>query len=98
MKPDGIRMSEEVINMQEYELRQIDAWNYGDEESWVWNDSWVISRFQADPENIEATAIAEMERLGISFTVPVEVVEYGICSIEFRNAITEEPLIAAQEC
>ena len=69
----NVSMSRDKFN---YEIRQIDAWNEGDN-YWTWNESFHICNFSSSANNISRAFMRKIHALGIAFSVPVKVVFDG---------------------
>ena len=79
-----------------YEIRQIDAWNEGDN-CWAWNESFHICKFLSAADNMKRAFLRKLHDLGIAFSVPVKVVYDG--SIwELQRRDNDEPIFACIPC
>ena len=79
-----------------YEIRQIDAWNDGDN-CWTWNESFHICKFLSSADNMKRAFLRKLHNLGIAFSVPVKVVYDGsIWEVQRRD--NDEPIFACIPC
>lgn len=79
-----------------YEIRQIDAWNEGDN-CWTWNESFRICKFLSAADNMKRAFLRKLHTLGIAFSVPVKVVYDGdIWEVQRRD--NDEPIFACIPC
>lgn len=79
-----------------FEIRQIDAWNYGDDEGWIWNTSYHMGEMTTKAQDIRKAFTAWMKRhLGISFKNNRTLIEYDGDCYTIIDRKTKEPLFAA---
>ena len=79
-----------------FEIRQIDAWYYGEDEGWIWNTSYNMGEMQTKAQNERRAFTAWMKRhLGISFKNNRTLIEYDGDCYTIIDRKTKEPLFIA---
>ena len=83
------------MNNFTYEIRQIDAWNEGEDNGWTWNTSYHIGNFTTNASDHKTAFLHALKKLGI-------ICKRGKCKVEYQGDIyelqdrkTSEPLFAA---
>lgn len=79
-----------------FEIREIDALNYGEDEGWIWNTSYHMGEMTTKAQDIKKAFTAWMKRhLGISFKNNRTLIEYDGDCYTIIDRKTKEPLFAA---
>ena len=79
-----------------FEIRQIDALNYGEDEGWIWNTSYNMGEMVTKAKDEKKAFTAWMKRhLGISFKSNRTLIEYDGDVYTIIDRKTKEPLFAA---
>ena len=79
-----------------FEIRQIDALNYGEDEGWIWNTSYNMGEMVTKAKDEKKAFTAWMKRhLGISFKPNRTLIEYDGDVYTIIDRKTKEPLFAA---
>ena len=79
-----------------FEIRQIEAWNYGKEEGWIFNQTWRIGDMATDAENIPKAFTAWLKRHArIVFKLNRTLIEYDGDCYTIIDRKTKEPLFIA---
>ena len=79
-----------------FEIREIDALNYGEDEGWIWNTSYHIGEMTTKAKDEKKAFTAWMKRhLGISFKPNRTLIEYDGDVYTIIDRKTKEPLFAA---
>lgn len=79
-----------------FEIRQLDAWNYGEDEGWVLNTSYNMGEMVTKAKDERKAFTAWMKRhLGISFKPNRTLIEYDGDCYTIIDRKTKEPLFAA---
>lgn len=80
----------------QFEIREIDAWNYGEEEGWIWNTSYHMGDMVTKAKDEKKAFTAWMKRhLGITFKPNRTLIEYDGDCYTIIDRKTKEPLFAA---
>lgn len=93
--------SEEETTMKntskiKFEIREIDAWNYGEDEGWIWNTSYHMGVMVTKAKDEKKAFTAWMKHhLGISFKPNRTLIEYDGDVYTIIDRKTKEPLFAA---
>lgn len=81
---------------ESFEIRQIDAWYYGQDEGWIWNTSYNMGEMQTKAQNERRAFTAWLKRhLGISFKNNRTLIEYDGDCYTIIDRKTKEPLFIA---
>jgi len=79
-----------------FEIRQIDALNYGEDEGWIWNTSYNMGEMVTKAKDERKAFTAWMKRhLGITFKPNRTLIEYDGDVYTIIDRKTKEPLFAA---
>ena len=78
--------------MIKWEIRQIDAWNYGD--GWVWNDSIPVGSFESGTMDAPEKFLAALAALGVTIDLQDYNIE-DVCDVLEIQANNGEPIFAA---
>lgn len=78
-----------------FEIRQIEAWNYGKEEGWIFNQTWHTGEMSTRAENINRAFTAWLKRHGIVFKLNRTLIEYDGDCYTIIDRKTKEPLFIA---
>ena len=79
-----------------FEIRQIDAWYYGEDEGWIWNTSYLMGEMQTKAQNERRAFTAWLKRhLGISFKNNRTLIEHDGDCYTIIDRKTKEPLFIA---
>ena len=79
-----------------FEIREIDAWNYGEEEGWIWNTSYNMGEMVTNAKDEKKAFTAWMKHhLGISFKPNRTLIEYEGDCYTIIDRKTKEPLFIA---
>lgn len=80
-------------NKIEFEIRQIEAWNYDGD--WTFNDSWHICNFETKAMDIKRAFIRVLNSKGISFKLNRTLIEYDGDCYTVVDRKSKEPLFIA---
>ena len=79
-----------------FEIREIDAWNYGEEEGWIWNTSYHMGDMVTSAKNEKRAFTGWMKKhAGITFKPNRTLIEYDGDAYTIIDRKTKEPLFAA---
>ena len=79
-----------------FEIREIDALNYGEEEGWIWNTSYHMGDMVTSAKNEKRAFTSWMKNhAGITFKPNRTLIEYDGDVYTIIDRKTKEPLFAA---
>lgn len=79
-----------------FEIREIDAWNYGEEEGWIWNTSYLMGEMTTKAQNERKAFTSWLKNhCGISFKNNRTLIEYDGDCYTIIDRKTKEPLFIA---
>jgi hypothetical protein len=79
-----------------FEIRQIDALNYGEDEGWIWNTSYNMGEMVTKAQDVKRAFTAWMKNhAGITFKPNRTLIEYDGDVYTIIDRKTKEPLFAA---
>ena len=79
-----------------FEIREIDAWNYGEDEGWIWNTSYHMGDMVTSAKNEKRAFTSWMKKhAGITFKPNRTLIEYDGDVYTIIDRKTKEPLFAA---
>jgi hypothetical protein len=91
-----IKEEEKRMKKLKFEIREIDAWNYGEEEGWIWNTSYHMGDMVTSAKNKKRAFTSWMKKhAGITFKPNRTLIEYDGDVYTIINRKTKEPLFAA---
>lgn len=77
-----------------FEIRQIEAWNYG-EEGWIFNQTWHTGNMTTRAENVKRAFTTWLRNHGITFKLNRTLIEYDGDCYTIIDRKTKEPLFIA---
>lgn len=93
---EDIKKEEKRMKKFKFEIREIDAWNYGEEEGWIWNTSYLMGDMVTSAKNEKRAFTSWMKKhAGITFKPNRTLIEYDGDVYTIIDRKTKEPLFAA---
>ncbi len=91
-----VKEEEKRMKKFKFEIREIDAWNYGEEEGWIWNTSYHMGDMITSAKNEKRAFTSWMKNhAGITFKPNRTLIEYDGDVYTIIDRKTKEPLFAA---
>jgi hypothetical protein len=91
-----IKEEEKRMKKFKFEIREVDAWNYGEEEGWIWNTSYHMGDMVTSAKNEKRAFTSWMKKhAGITFKPNRTLIEYDGDVYTIIDRKTKEPLFAA---
>lgn len=79
-----------------FEIREIKAWNYGEEEGWIWNTSYHMGDMVTSAKNEKRAFTSWMKNhAGITFKPNRTLIEYDGDCYTIIDRKTKQPLFIA---
>ena len=78
-----------------FEIREIDAWNYGEDEGWIWNTSYKLGTMETTAQNEKRAFTQWMKNhAGITFKMNRTLIDFDGDVYTIIDRKTKEPLFA----